>query len=353
MRVRKNLVEQSKWGIKCPYPMRASRYVIHNTANDASAENEISYMRSNNNEVSFHYAIDDKEVVQGIDENRNAWASGDGGNGKGNREGIHIEICYSKSGGERFIKAEKNAARFVAEGLRQKGWGIDKVTKHQDYNGKYCPHRTLDMGWQRFLNMIKAELDALNGVKPNQPSKPSTGNVEPYSGYVEVIYGGADGLEVHSTPTFNGNVATVVRKGEVFTVVGRIKVNGVYMYKLKSGLYITSAKEYVLYKKTLNGSTIKPTNTKKPIDTIAREVIAGKWGNGQDRINRLTQAGYNPTQVQNKVNEILGASNKKPIDTIAREVIAGKWGNGQDRINRLRNAGYDPVAVQNRVNQLM
>ena len=149
MRVRKNLVEQSKWGIKCPYPMRASRYVIHNTANDASAENEISYMRSNNNEVSFHYAIDDKEVVQGIDENRNAWASGDGGNGKGNREGIHIEICYSKSGGERFIKAEKNAARFVAEGLRQKGWGIDKVTKHQDYNGKYCPHRTLDMGWQR------------------------------------------------------------------------------------------------------------------------------------------------------------------------------------------------------------
>lgn len=174
MKVRKNLVEQSKWGIKCPYPMRASRYVVHNTANDASAENEISYMRSNNNEVSFHYAIDDKEVVQGIDENRNAWASGDGGNGKGNREGIHIEICYSKSGGERFIKAEKNAARFIAEGLRQKGWGIDKVTKHQDYNGKYCPHRTLDMGWTRFLNMIKAELDALNGVKPNKPNKPTT-----------------------------------------------------------------------------------------------------------------------------------------------------------------------------------
>ena len=201
--------------------------------------------------------------------------------------------------------------------------------------------------------MIKAELDALNGVKPNQPSKPSTGNVEPYSGYVEVIYGGADGLEVHSTPTFNGNVATVVRKGEVFTVVGRIKVNGVYMYKLKSGLYITSAKEYVLYKKTLNGRHQQTNKHQETYRYNRKRGYCRKMGNGQDRINRLTQAGYNPTQVQNKVNEILGASNKKPIDTIAREVIAGKWGNGQDRINRLRNAGYDPVAVQNRVNQLM
>ena len=43
----------------------------------------------------------------------------------------------------------------------------------------------------------------------------------------------------------------------------------------------------------------------------------------------------------------------KPIDDIAREVIRGSWGNGQDRINRLNAAGYDAKAVQSRVNQLM
>lgn len=102
-----------------------------------------------------------------------------------------------------------------------------------------------------------------------------------------------------------------------------------------------------------NGTQVYPTSTQKSIDEIAREVINGKWGNGQDRANRLKNAGYNPTQVQNKVNEILAASNKKSIDTIAREVIRGEWGNGQDRVNRLRAAGYDPVAVQNKVNQLM
>jgi len=163
MNIIKNLVSSSKYNIKCPYPMDAQFIVVHNTANDASAANEVTYMISNNNKVSFHYAVDDKQIVQGIPENRNAWHAGDGESGKGNRYGLSIEICYSKTGGSRFIEAEKLAAKFIASKLKEKGWGINKVTKHQDYSGKYCPHRTLDMGWQRFLNMVKAELDALNG----------------------------------------------------------------------------------------------------------------------------------------------------------------------------------------------
>ena len=158
MEIIKKLVPESKYGIKCPYEMTPTRIVVHNTANDATARNEIAYMTNNDYETSFHYAVDDKEIVQGIEENRNGWHSSDG-NGKGNREGIAIEICYSKSGGERFIKAEQNAVDLIVDILKRYGWGIDRVTKHQDYgNHKYCPHRTLDMGWDRFLNMIKAKL---------------------------------------------------------------------------------------------------------------------------------------------------------------------------------------------------
>jgi hypothetical protein len=43
----------------------------------------------------------------------------------------------------------------------------------------------------------------------------------------------------------------------------------------------------------------------------------------------------------------------KTIDEIAREVIAGKWGNGQERKDRLKAAGYDAAAVQKRVNELL
>jgi len=44
---------------------------------------------------------------------------------------------------------------------------------------------------------------------------------------------------------------------------------------------------------------------------------------------------------------------KKSVDEIACEVIQGKWGNGTDRKNRLTNAGYDYHAMQKRVNELM
>lgn len=158
MDIVKNIVPQTKYGVKCPYSMTAKMIVVHNTANDATARNEISYMISNDDEVSFHYAVDDKEVVQGIPENRNAWHSGDGEHGKGNREGIAIEICYSKSGGDRFTQAELRAAELIADILKRYGWGVDRVTKHQDYSGKYCPHRTLDAGWDRFIKMIEAKM---------------------------------------------------------------------------------------------------------------------------------------------------------------------------------------------------
>ena len=164
MEIIQNLVSLSKYNIKCPYPMKAQFIVVHNTANDASAMSEVTYMIGNDNPVSFHYAVDDKQIVQGILENRNAWHAGDGGSGKGNRYGLSIEICYSKSGGSRFIEAEKLAAKFIAYKLKEKDWGIDRVKKHQDFSGKYCPHRTLDMGWQRFLNMVQAELNALKGA---------------------------------------------------------------------------------------------------------------------------------------------------------------------------------------------
>ncbi len=148
------LISSNKYGIKCPYSMEPIGICIHNTANDASAANEISYMQRNNNEVSFHIAIDDKEAIQGIPFNRNAWAAGDG-NGQGNRRHIHVEICYSKSGGEKFEAAEKRAAQEVAILLRQYGWDIDRIKDHRCFSGKNCPHRT-DMN--KFKSMVQMEL---------------------------------------------------------------------------------------------------------------------------------------------------------------------------------------------------
>lgn len=119
--------------------------------------------------------------------------------------------------------------------------------------------------------------------------------------------------------------------------------------------YISAASWRKLATKAVKIATIKPL-VKKSVNTIAREVLAGKWGNGTDRKNRLTKAGYDYNKVQAAVNKLVQASQMsedKIINAVAHEVIAGKWGNGQERIDRLKAAGYDPEIIQRRVNTLL
>lgn len=158
---------EDKYSIKCPYEMIPEGITVHNTYNDASAMAEISYMLGNNLKTSFHVAVDNERVVTGIPFNRNSWNAGDGRNGFGNRKTISIEICYSKSGGERFDEAEELAAEYIAYLLKQYDWGIDKVGTHQMRSGKYCPHRTLDYGWERFLDKIRHYLGLQNNPVDN------------------------------------------------------------------------------------------------------------------------------------------------------------------------------------------
>lgn len=89
----------------------------------------------------------------------------------------------------------------------------------------------------------------------------------------------------------------------------------------------------------------------KDLDTIAREVIDGKYGNGIARKNALEALGVDYDTVQQRVNELVRAS--KDTDQLAREVIAGKWGYGADRREKLTKAGYNYDAVQRRVNEIL
>ena len=95
------------------------------------------------------------------------------------------------------------------------------------------------------------------------------------------------------------------------------------------------------------------TTDKKSVGELAQEVIDGKWGDGENRKNRLEEAGYDYDAVQDRVNEILSKDKKKSVTEIAKEVINGEWSNGEDRKNRLEQAGYNYDTVQAKVNQLL
>ena len=277
----------SKYSIKAPYAMKPEYVTVHNTGNTASARNEASYHNSNNNQVSYHVAIDDKEAIQLIPFNRNAWHAGDS-MGNGNMKSIGIEICYSMDNGysgaksERYKKAEDNAALYIAHVLKQYGWGMDRLKRHYDWSGKDCPHKMHATDtYQAFRNLVKKYLDELN--KEEKPKAPA--------------------------PT----------------------------------------------KKTT--SKKKTTPKKKTNTQIADEVYNGKWGNDPERSKKLKKAGYNPSTIQRLVNEKYynikkpAPKKKKSTATIVNEVLNGKWGNGQDRFNRLRKAGYNPNVIQREVNK--
>jgi len=103
-----------------------------------------------------------------------------------------------------------------------------------------------------------------------------------------------------------------------------------------------------------SGST---TPTKKSVTEVAKEIVAGKggWGNNPLRAQRLTEAGYEPSAVQLEVEKLMGkeAPPRKSISQIASEVIAGKWDDGADRKRKLEDAGYNYAAVQKEVNRLL
>ena len=160
---KRDMIASSKYSVKSPYSMTPKYITIHNTSNSAPAQNEISYMKNNNNATSYHVCVDEKYVIQAIPFNRNAWHAGDGANGTGNRYSIGIEIARSTGDINLFKQAEQNCAMYVAQLLKNYGWGIDRVKRHKDWSGKQCPHRTMELGWTRFLNMIQKELDKLNG----------------------------------------------------------------------------------------------------------------------------------------------------------------------------------------------
>lgn len=99
-----------------------------------------------------------------------------------------------------------------------------------------------------------------------------------------------------------------------------------------------------------------PVDNKKSNEEIAKEVILGLWGNGNDRKTKLTNAGYNYDEIQKIVNNILlgkQISNKKSNEQIAKEVILGLWGNGIARRVKLKNAGYNYSEIQKIVNRLL
>lgn len=150
--------------------------------------------------------------------------------------------------------------------------------------------------WQENDNYVPSPGDAVlydwndNGIGDNTGWPDHVGTVDyvnTSSGYFTVI---------------EGNYSDSVKKRTV-------SINGKFIRGFITPKYEDNKIEMAKPSSTLN-------DTKKDIVTIAREVIAGVWGNGENRKTSITNAGYNYSEVQNAVNQILNTPSKSTTPSV-------------------------------------
>jgi hypothetical protein len=156
----------------------------------------------------------------------------------------------------------------------------------------------------------------------------------------------------------NGNVDTDIAYKDYPTIIKNAKLNG-FTGSGQTPTVPTQPEPLpsVSFKK---GDLVKITGTKYyGGQTIPAWVKAKNWYvlqvNGSRVVIDKSEDGKNA--ICSPVNaadlKLVNAKPTKTVDELAREVIRGLWGNGTDRKNRLTAAGYDYYAVQARVNEIL
>ena len=268
--------------------------VIHNDAGSMTPEQYVDWLRYRDKALGIaHYYCNRNTIARVIDTFNIGYHTGDWWS---NCRSIGYEVCESmKVSDEEFLQNEDVTLMQATEDLLYYGLPINTQTVrlHHEFVPTTCPHRSLE------------------------------------------LHGG-----------------TTESVKEYF--INRMR------YFATLGSTVDEMLGQVSESPTVQETTVpteSPSAQYKSNETIAQEVIQGLWGNGQERYDSLSNAGYDADYIQDLVNRILSGDDTDTsdydLDEIANQVIQGEWGNGQERFDNLTNAGYDAQSVQDRVNELL
>lgn len=330
--------------------------VFHFVGASGQAWGNAKYFHSTYRGASAHYFVDPEHIVQVVEDDTPAWHIGDGSRtdkggingyihpgGATNTNAIGIEVCQDTSTGKSawewdFHPETLNKVEWLIRTL-QKKYGIndDHVIRHYDATGKPCPGNWKPDGWAKWWE-FRERLE--KGVKQTKPTHKLNKTDE----------GKHADEHMH-----------LVEAGE--TLYGIAKTHGVKVDDLVKWNDIED--KTIIFPETklfVKDPNIKNYPAASDIEKMARDVLAGKYGNGEQRKKKL---GDNYDAVQAMINSILlnkhqpsSQPKQKPvsqqpkpektIDQLVEEVIDGKHGTGEDRKKSLGDK-YDEV--QKKVNK--
>lgn len=317
---------------------------IHCMAGNLTIETCANVFEPSSRQASSNYGVgSDGRIGCYVDENDRSWCSSNKAN---DMRAITIEVANdggADTGWHVSGVAMNSLIKLVADVCRRNGisklvWSDNKddrinhrngcnMTVHRDFKNKDCPGAYL----MSKMPYIADEVNKLLGVSGGSS----------VSGVVPSNPAPVKSLDEVAKEVINGKWGNGSERKE------RLEASG----------YVYSAVQAKVNE--LLGSSSKPAPApRKSITEVAQAVMRGDYCNGNDRKSRLESEGYNYSEVQAEVNRLchsgsVSSTPSKSIDTIAREVINGKWGNGSSRKSRLEAAGYNYKEVQARVNALL
>ena len=249
------------------------------------------------------------------------------------RLGLKLGVYHYASGGDPVAEADffvRNIQGYIGEAILILDW-------EKNQNGRYHEHASWCL---RFLNRVKE----LTSVKPLVYMSASVIKVADWSSVVAGDYGlwvagWPDNRDSWDIPEFRWDVSPWP-----FYALWQYTSSG---GRLDRDVFMGDRTAWDKYA-ARNGSTPTPAPAPAPAtksnEDLATEVIRGDWGNGQDRKNRLTAAGYDYNAVQSIVNQRLsGASTANNCSAVYYTVqkgdtlwgIAQKYGTTYQEIARL------------------
>lgn len=255
-----------------PRNHKIDKITIHHMAGNLSVETCGNVFAPASRQASSNYGIDSNgRVGMYVEEKDRSWCTSSPEN---DNRAVTIEVANDEIGGNWHVSDDALAKlidlcvdickRNGIKSLNYTGGKDGNLTMHKWYANTSCPGPYLSSKFPYIASEVNKRL-------AGTPAE--DGVLEEYGGFITVTYKGKDGLAVHGSPAWGDSTVVETIYGGVYTVVGRILVDGVYMYKLKSGKYITSAPEYVAWHSELHNGP--GSGSSKPAEPVAPKMREG------------------------------------------------------------------------------
>lgn len=236
-------------------------------------------VNGNMKDVRVHYYVDNVCAWQNLPLSLSGWHAADG-SGNGNRRTIAIECIMSSAYNSTDKKSEDNCARLAAALLKKYGLDINHLYTHTH--------------WLNVRDGKSGSVDYLNTARNLYKMCPAY-ILPHWAAFKAKVQSYLNSGSTPATPAPATTQLYRVRKSwpDAKSQIGAFSSLENAKKSCKAGYAVFNS----------SGKQVYPA--KKSVDEVAREVIQGKWGNGSERKNRLTAAGYNYNEVQKRVNELL------------------------------------------------